>query len=67
MTDPAIEKIRAERGLATRIAEACGIDRAAVYQWKRVPPGRVHTVAPIIKMKPEEIRPDVFPPKRPRK
>jgi hypothetical protein len=53
-------KIRSERGLAMRIAEACGISRSAVYQWSEVPAARVMIVAPLVRMKPEHIRPDVF-------
>jgi hypothetical protein len=58
--DPAIALIRANRGMAVRIAEALGIDKQAVYQWKKVPPLRVLTVSEIIGMPPEKIRPDVF-------
>jgi len=65
--DPACAKIRGNRGLSVRIAEACGIERAAVYQWKRVPIHRVPDVAPIIGMTPEQIRPDVFGHRKPRR
>lgn len=58
--DKTIERIRSERGLAVRVAEACGIDRAAVYQWQRVPIARVHDVAELLRLQPEQIRPDIF-------
>jgi pyruvate kinase len=58
--DAAIAKIRAERGLSVRIAEALKIKKAAVYQWRRVPGTRVMRVAEIIDMPPEKIRPDIF-------
>jgi sorbitol-specific phosphotransferase system component IIBC len=58
--DQAIKAIKETRGLAVRVAEACGIARNAVYQWERVPVERVHTVAPILEMTPEQIRPDIF-------
>jgi len=58
--DAAIAKIRANRGLSVRIAEALKIRKAAVYQWKKVPPNRVKVVAKIIDMPPEEIRSDIF-------
>ena len=58
--DPAIAFIRANRGMAVRIADALGIKSQAVYDWKKVPPTRVLTVSEIIGMRPEEIRPDVF-------
>jgi hypothetical protein len=58
--DAAIAKIRATRGMSVRIAEALKIRKAAVYQWRRVPPSRVYRVAEIIDMPPEKIRPDIF-------
>lgn len=58
---PAIAKIRNTRGLAVRVAEACGIKRTAVYQWTRVPPERVLIVAPLLDMTPRQIRPDIYP------
>jgi pyruvate kinase len=58
--DIAIAKIRSERGLPVRIAKALKIRKAAVYQWNRVPPARVYSVAEIIDMPPEKIRPDIF-------
>jgi|RhiMethySRZTD1v2_1073278.scaffolds.fasta_scaffold13987_12 pyruvate kinase len=62
--DPACAKIRSERGLSVRVAEACKTTRAAIYQWKRVPIERVHEVAKVIGWKPESIRPDIFKRKR---
>jgi hypothetical protein len=58
--DKACAKIRATRGLSVRVAEACGIERAAVYQWDQVPIQRVHQVAEVIGMTAEQIRPDFF-------
>jgi hypothetical protein len=58
--DPAIAEIRAMRGMAVRIAEALKIDKAAVYQWKKVPATRVQVVAELIGWPPERVRPDVF-------
>jgi hypothetical protein len=58
--DAAIAKIRANRGMSVRIAEALKIRKAAVYQWRRVPGTRVMQVAEIIEMPPEKIRPDIF-------
>jgi hypothetical protein len=62
--DEVMTKIRSERGLSVRIAEACGVARAAVYQWKRVPVGHVDTVAAVLKMSRKRIRPDIFGPKQ---
>ena len=61
-----IKHIRGTRGLSVKVAEACGIERSAVYQWTRVPIERVHEVAGVLKMRPADIRPDIFKPKRKR-
>ncbi len=61
LTDPAIIKIRAEHGLQTRVAEACGITRQAVGDWDRVPPQHAAKVGDIINMTLHEMRPDIFP------
>ena len=53
-----------ERGMAVRIAEACGIHKSSVYQWRRVPPQWVQVVAELIDMEPEQIRPDIFRPRK---
>lgn len=58
--DPVMRSIRETRGQSVLIAEACGIDKAAVYQWKRVPVQWVNLVSTIIKQPPEKIRPDIF-------
>lgn len=44
--DRALERIlRSEPGATARLAEACGITRAAVAQWKSVPQRHLRTVA----------------------
>jgi hypothetical protein len=58
--DRVMRAIRETRGQSVEIANACGIDKAAVYQWKRVPPKWVHKVSKIIGLSPEKIRPDIF-------
>ena len=58
--DAAMKHILATRGLSVRVAEACGIERAAVYQWTRVPVERVHQVAKVLRWSPKKIRPDIF-------
>jgi transcriptional regulator with XRE-family HTH domain len=62
--DRVMRQIRKTRGLSVKVAQACGVSRAAVYQWRRVPPAWVQTVAPIVGLTPEEIRPDIFKPRR---
>jgi hypothetical protein len=58
--DKVMSMIRNKRGMSMRVAEACGIQRAAVYQWKQVPLNRIHIVAEVLGLKPEQIRPDFF-------
>jgi hypothetical protein len=62
--DKICKAIHAQRGLSVRIADACGIHRSAVYQWRRVPPQWVHTVAEVTGWTPEQIRPDIFKPRK---
>jgi len=57
--DLATAKIRGVRGLAVRVADACGIKPQAVRQWEKVPVNRVIEVSKVIGMKPSEIRPDL--------
>lgn len=58
--DPIMTKIHSKRGLMTKIARACGINRTAVYQWEQVPLERIAVVAEITGIDPEKIRPDFF-------
>jgi hypothetical protein len=58
--DKVMKYIRSVRGLSIRIADACDIKRAAVYQWTQVPVERIHDVAKVLGWKPEKIRPDIF-------
>jgi hypothetical protein len=62
--DKVVAKIMETWGLASEIARACGIAPQAVYQWKRVPPHWVMIVSDIMKIPPEQIRPDIFKPKK---
>jgi hypothetical protein len=62
--DRIVTKIMATRGLPSIIARACGIAPQAVYQWRRVPPQWVQIVADITKWRPEDIRPDIFKPRK---
>ena len=60
MPDEIMHYLKFKRGLRTRVARACGIHRAAVYQWTRVPPQHAHTVAQILDVDVKYIRPDIF-------
>jgi len=62
--DRIMRRIYAERGLGTRIAAELGVTYQAVQQWKRVPPEHVMSVAAILDLKPEDIRPDIFRPRK---
>jgi hypothetical protein len=61
-TDPAavMKAIRADRGLAVKVAKRCGITRMAVYQWPKVPVDRLHDVADATGWRTQDIRPDIF-------
>jgi DNA-binding transcriptional regulator YdaS (Cro superfamily) len=62
--DRVMRRIYAERGLATRIAIRLGLTNQAIQQWKRVPPEHVMSIAAILDMRPEDIRPDIFKPRK---
>jgi DNA-binding transcriptional regulator YdaS (Cro superfamily) len=62
--DPVMRRVYKTRGLASAIAREVGVTPKAVQQWKKVPPHWVQTVADIINMKPEDIRPDIFKPRK---
>lgn len=60
--DPVLQMVREKRGTATRIAEACGIKRATVWVWQRVPPQHVLAVEELLQIPRHKIRPDLYPP-----
>ena len=62
--DRIMRRIYAKRGLATQLAGELGVTYQAVQQWKRVPPEHVQSVAEMLDMKPEDIRPDIFRPRK---
>lgn len=59
MRDPILHEILMRRGAVTKLAEACGISKAAVSQWRHVPHWHVETVAAALGMDPAQIRPDL--------
>lgn len=65
--DRIIGIIRSEYGMKSRVAEACGLTRAAMTGWVRVPAVHVKTVAKLLGIAPEVIRPDIFADREPRK
>lgn len=65
--NPVLELVRNERGTAPRIAAACGIQREAVWNWRRVPAGHVLTIERLLGIPRHLIRPDIYePPYHPR-
>ena len=62
--DAVMRRVYRERGFASIIAREVGITPRAVQQWKKVPPEYVMTLAPLLEMRPEDIRPDIFRPKK---
>jgi len=60
MRDTILTDFLKDRGKATRLAEACGVTPAAVYQWKRVPVMKVAAVEQFTGIPRHEWRPDVF-------
>jgi hypothetical protein len=62
MTDRAIRLMRATRGLPAKVAKECGINRAAVYQWRRVPAQHAMRVARLLNLDVGRVRPDIFNP-----
>jgi hypothetical protein len=62
--DKVCAEIFATRGLAVRIAKACGLHRVSVYGWRQVPPRHVQAVAKVMDRRPEDVRPDIFKTKK---
>lgn len=58
--DEIIHYIRFKRGLSVKVARACGVSKAAVYQWKKVPAPHAHTVAALLEVDVKHVRPDIF-------
>jgi DNA-binding transcriptional regulator YdaS (Cro superfamily) len=57
---PIIGRIRAERGLMSRIAEGLNVRLTAVSKWHRIPAERIVEVERITGIPREELRPDLY-------
>jgi pyruvate kinase len=60
--NPVLRMVRDVRGTATRIADACSINREAVWNWHQVPPKHVLTIEQLLDIPRHRIRPDLYPP-----
>jgi pyruvate kinase len=59
--DPGLELALRTRMAVTEIAEALGVSRAAVSQWRRVPEKHVAVVARMTGISRRVLRPDLYP------
>ena len=59
--NPVLTRIRAERGLASKIAKEVGISRSAVWMWAQVPATHVVKVGQFLRIARHRIRPDLYP------
>ena len=50
-----------ERGFRIRLARKLGITHGAIYQWDKVPAGRVLDVERLTGIPRHELRPDIYP------
>ena len=57
--DPSLSDLLNRRNAVRDIAAACGISTAAVSQWTRVPVRHLHTVADVMKVSQDVLRPDL--------
>lgn len=56
-----LEKIKASRGLPSKIARELGISPQAVFDWPRVPAERVLVVERLSGFSRHVLRPDIYP------
>lgn len=69
LSNPVLARIRAEKGLATKIAAELGINpatgdpykRTTVWMWTRVPAEHVIKVSEFLRIARHRIRPDIYP------
>jgi DNA-binding transcriptional regulator YdaS (Cro superfamily) len=65
--DRVLHLVKTVRGTAPRIAEVCGINREAVWQWTQVPAQHVLNVEQLLGIPRHLIRPDIYPPPKRRR
>jgi pyruvate kinase len=59
MRDAILDQAFSIRGVNAKVARACGISTAAVAQWRRVPKERLETVAKVLGIPANQLRPDI--------
>ena len=59
--DDGLEAAVQSFGGVARLADALGITTAAIYQWQRVPQGRVLRIERLTGIPRERLRPDLYP------
>jgi hypothetical protein len=59
--NPALLKIREQRGLAVKLGKKLGLSRSAVWMWKTVPPKHAVVVARALRMPVHRVCPSIFP------
>jgi hypothetical protein len=57
-----MDLIRSQRGLLARVARECGLTRASVVKWPRVPAERLVEIERITGIARHLLRPDICPP-----
>ena len=58
--DAVMQMIFKQRGLASQLAKRLKVSQQSISAWNRVPAHDVLEIAPLLKMTPEQIRPDIF-------
>jgi DNA-binding transcriptional regulator YdaS (Cro superfamily) len=63
--NPVLQMVRKQRGTASRIAKACGVNRETVWMWEargEIPAKHVLAVETLLEIPRHRIRPDLYPP-----
>lgn len=60
--EPLREYLKAERGRATKLAEALDLFPSAISQWKEIPPKHVLEIERITGISRHDLRPDLYGP-----
>jgi hypothetical protein len=58
--DPVMRMVFSKPGFAVTIAKHLGLTHQNISAWKHVPAHHVLRLAPLLRMPPKDIRPDIF-------